>query len=187
MAYNRSGFTPSRQPQIDWIRNVFASCGGNQTISKGDAVAMVNGVVVPCTAGQDPGQYGFGVVIATYTTANRPMTFNTTKYIASGQQGRADVCFDPDQTYVVQCVTSVGLSNIGKNVVIDASAANPLLGISGQSVDIPASASVNDLFKIITIAPFEELTGSKLLSGAPNNGVEVRWNRHFLKAPVANQ
>lgn len=189
---NRNGFIPSREPVPDWIRNVQVSAGGNQTISKGDAVAMVNGICVPCTAGQDPGQYGFGVVLAVYTTANRPLTFNTTKYIASGMPGRADVCYDPNQTYYVQCVTSVGNSNMGKNCVIDASAANSLTGLSGMSVDIPASASVNDLFKIITIGPFDELGGKAGVGGSaggggPNNGVEVKWNRHFLHAPTANQ
>lgn len=195
MAYGRSGFTPSRQPAIDWIRNEAASAGGNQVIAKGDAVASVNGVLVLCTAGQDPQQYGYGIVLACYTSANRPFTFYNTKIIASGQAGRVDVCFDPNQTYSVQCVTSVGLSNLGKNVMIDASAAgvNPLLGISGMSVDIPASASVNDLFKLINISPYDEVTGGGKIGknraggGGPNNGVEVRWNRHFLQAPTANQ
>lgn len=183
---NRNGFIPSRQVVTDYVRNVYASCGGNQTISKGDAVAMVNGVIVPCTAGQDPAQYGFGVVLAVYTTANRPLTFQTTKYIASGGVGRADVCFDPNMSYIVQCVTSISPGSVGKNVVIDASAANSLLGLSGQAVDIPASASVNDLFKIINISPFDELSG-KGTGATANNGVEVKWNRHFLHAPVANQ
>jgi len=182
----RNGFIPSRQPVADYVRNLPASAGGNQTISKGDAVAMVNGIIVPCTAGQDPAQMGYGVVLAVYTSANRPLTFNNTKYIASGQPGRVDVCFDPNVTYYVQCVTSVGTSNIGKNVTLDVSAANALTGISGQAVDIPASASLNDLFRIINIGPFDEL-GGKGTGGATNNGVEVRWNRQFLRAPVAGQ
>lgn len=183
---NRNGFIPSRQPAIDWVRNIPVSAGGNQTISKGDAIALVNGIGVICTAGQDPNQFGFGVVLAVYTTANRPLTFQTTKYVASGQPGRADVCYDPNQTYYVQCVTSCGPSNTGKNCIIDASAANALTGLSGQSVDIPASASVNDLFKIINVGPFDELAG-KGTGGGPNNGVEVRWNRHFLNSPTAGQ
>lgn len=186
MAAPRNGFIPSRQPAIDFIRNVAISAGGNQTLSKGDAVAMVNGVCVPCTAGQDPSQFGFGVIIDVYTTANRPLTFYANKYISSSQPGRADVCFDPNQTYYVQCVTSVGPSNIGKNVVIDASAPNALLGISGMSVDIPSSASQNDLFKLINIGPFDSLSGPGTGGGA-NNGVEVRWNNHFLNAPTKGQ
>lgn len=193
---NRNGFLPSRQPNPDWMRNYPASAGGGQTIAKGDAVCLVNGVIVRATAGQDPDQMGAGVVIACYTTANRPFTFNNVKIINSASPGRVDVCIDPNQTYYVQCVTSVGPSNIGKNVIIDQSAANASTGLSGQSVDIPASASINDLFKIINIGPFDEaaaggkmgggLTGGTGGGGA-NNGVEVRWNRHFLHAPTAGQ
>lgn len=186
MASPRQGFTPSRDPSIGWVRNLPANASTNQSIAKGDAVSYVNGFIVPATAGQDPAQVGYGVVLAVYTTANRPLTFNTNKIIVSGGQGRVDVCIDPDQTYYVQCVTSVGPSNIGKNVIIDVSAANPLTGISGMSVNIPASASVNDLFKVINFAPFEELSG-KETGGGPNNGVEVRWNRHLLHAPTAGQ
>lgn len=186
MAAPRQGFIPSRQPVADWIRNLPAAASTNQSIAKGDAVAYVNGLIVPATAGQDPGLQGYGVVIATYTTANRPMTFNNTKLIASAGVGRVDVCFDPNQTYYVQCVTSAGLSNMGKNVILDVSASNPTTGISGHSVSIPASASVNDLFKIINFGPFDELSG-KETGGGPNNGVEVKWNRHLLHAPTAGQ
>lgn len=182
----RQGFIPSRQPVPDWIRNLPALASTNQSIAKGDAVSYVNGIIVPCTAGQDPNQMGYGVVIACYTTANRPFTFFTTKLIASASPGRVDVCFDPDQTYYVQCQTSAGPSNMGKNVAIDVSASNPTTGISGMSVTIPASASVNDLFKIINMGPFDEL-GGKETGGGPNNGVEVKWNRHLLHAPTAGQ
>lgn len=189
---NRNGFIPSRDIAPGALRNFPASAGSGQTIAKGDAVCMVNGVIVRATAGQDPSQIGYGIVIACYTTANRPFTFNNVKFINSASPGRVDVCFDPNQTYYVQCVTSVGPSNISKNVVIDQSAANPTTGLSGQSVDIPASASTNDLFKIIDIGPFDELGGKMGINGgagggAPNNGVEVRWNNHFLKAPTVGQ
>lgn len=187
MSYPRIGLIPSRQPVPDWIRNVPVSANGTDTLAKGDAVVMVNGVCVRASSGQDPtNSKGYGVVLAVYTTANRPLTFQTTKIISSAQPGRADVCFDPNQTYYVQCVTSVGLSNISKNVVVDVSAANSLTGLSGMSVDIPASASTNDYFKIIDIGPFDELAG-KGTGGGPNNGVEVKWNNHFLHAPVAGQ
>lgn len=190
MSSPRNGFTPSRQPQIDWIRNVMVGAGP-VPVAKGDAVVSNAGFIYAATAGQDPTSAGYGVVLAVYTTANRPLTFLTPKFIASGQQGRADVCYDPNQTYFVQCVTSVGISNLGKNLMIDASAANSVTGISGMSVDIPASSSINDLFKLISLAPTEELSGKMGQSsgsvGGPNNGVEVRWNRHFLHAPTANQ
>jgi hypothetical protein len=183
---SRNGFIPSRQPVPDWVRNVPCSTGGGQTLAKGDAVCSVNGIIVRATAGQDPNQMGYGVVLAVYTTANRPLTFLTNKYINSASPGRADVCYDPNQTYYVQCVTSVGNSNIGFNCTIDQSAANSLTGLSGQAVDIPASASINDLFKIINIGPFDELAG-KGTGGGANNGVEVKWNRHFLHASTAGQ
>lgn len=186
MAAPRQGFTPVRDPSIGFVRNLPAAASTNQSIAKGDAVAYLNGVIVPCTAGQDPGLAGYGVVLAVYTTANRPLTFNNTKIIASAGVGRVDVCYDPDQTYYVQCVASAGPTNMGKNVVIDVSASNSLTGISGMSVTIPASASINDLFKVINIGPFDELSG-KETGGGTNNGVEVKWNRHLLHAATAGQ
>ena len=181
MSTPRIGFVPSRDPSIGSVRDLPAAATTNQSIAKGDAVTLLNGVIVPCTAGQDPALLGYGVVLDVVTTAGRPLTFQTVKMIASAGVGRVRVCFDPDQTYYVQCVTSVGASNIGKNVTIDVSASNATTGLSGMSVDIPASASVGDLFKIINISPFEELGGKGTGAGA-NNGVEVRWNRHQLRA-----
>lgn len=186
MSMARNGFTPSRTIDQDKMRNLPAQASTNQSIAKGDAVAYLNGVIVPCTAGQDPSLKGYGVVMAVYTTANRPFTFNTNKIIVSGQVGRVDVCIDPNQSYIVQCTTSVGPSNMGKNVIIDVSASNALTGISGMGVSIPASASLNDLFKIINFAPFEEL-GGKETGGGTNNGVEVVWNFHLNKASTAGQ
>lgn len=185
MAAPRQGFTPVRWPN-QYVQNFAAQASTNQVIAKGDAVAYLNGVCVPCTAGQDPGLKGWGVVLAVYTTANRPLTFQTTKYIASAGVGRVDVCFDPMQEYYVQCVASAGPSNMGKNVTIDVSGANATTGISGMSVTIPASASINDLFKIVSIGPFDELSG-KDTGGGTNNGVIVVWNNHALKAGTAGQ
>lgn len=186
MAVARQGFVPSRDITPGFIRNLPAAASSNQSITKGDAVAYLNGTIVPCTAGQDPGLVGYGVVLAVYTTANRPMTHQTSKIIVSGGVGRVDVCYDPNQTYFVQCVTSAGASNMGKNVTINVSANNSTTGLSGQAVDIPASASINDLFKILNLGPFDELSGKESGGGA-NNGVEVAWNRHFLRAPIAGQ
>ncbi len=183
---SRQGFVPSRTIDQNKVRNLPAQASTNQSIALGDAVAYLNGVIVPCTAGQDPGLRGYGVVLAIYTTANRPMTFLANKLIVSGGVGRVDVCYDPDQCYYVQCIASAGPSNMGKNVTLDVSAANALTGRSGESVTIPASASVNDLFKIMNIGPFDELSG-KESGGGTNNGVEVIWNFHWLKATVAGQ
>jgi hypothetical protein len=189
MATPRIGFVPSRQVPPDWVRNVPVNALAKE-VAKGDAVTMLNGSVLAASAGTNPTKQGFGVVLAVYTTAGRPLTFQNTKYISSGGVGRADVCFHPDMTYYVQCVTSVGGSNIGTNVAIDVSAANATTGLSGMSVDLVASASTNELFKIINIGPFDSnsLTGrysQGVTGGGANNGVEVKWNYHFLHAPTA--
>lgn len=191
MSTGRAGFVPSREPLPSRVSNVAVGAGG-QPVCRGDAVVEIGGLVYAATAATNPAQFGYGVVLAVYTTANRPLTFQNTKFIASGQPGRADVCWDPNQTYFVQCVTSVGQSNFGNNVMIDASAANSLLGISGMSVDLVASASTKELFKIVGFGPFDSnLTGQPYnqtyAQGGANNGVEVRWNFHFLNSPTAQQ
>ena len=188
-----NGFTPSRQPVPDWIRTLPCranSDGANQTLAKGDAVAYVNGVIVPASAGMDPTHPGYGVVLAVYTTAQggnypRPLTFNTIKILTSGQAGYADVCFDPNQTYYVRCDASAGNADtIGKNTMLVVSAANTATGISGHSVTTQTSASINNLFKVINIGPFDQLGGYNT-GAAANQGVEVKWNRHLLHAATA--
>lgn len=188
MSAPRQGFTPSRQVPPDWVRRYPVKALAKE-VAKGDAVILVSGKVAAASAATNPTKTGFGVVLAVYTTAGRPLTFQSTKYIASGGVGFADICYHPDMTYFVQCVTSVGLSNIGSNVMIDVSAANATTGISGMSVDFPASASTGEYFKLLNVGPFEP----NMLTGAPgpgsfggaNNGVEVKWNFHFLHAPTA--
>lgn len=183
----RNGFTlVTRNDQEGYVRNYPAQASTNQPIALGDAVSIVNGIVVPCTAGQDPGLKGFGVVINVYTTANIPFTNQTTRLIASGGVGRVDVCYDPYAEYLVRCETSVGPSNINKNVILVASGANANTGRSFMSVDIPASASTNDLFRIIAYSPFGELGGKDTGTGS-GNGVVVRWNNHVWKTGVAGQ
>lgn len=184
----RNGFTlVSRTQAVEGtIRNYAAQASTNQTIGVGDAVSLVNGVVVPCTAGQDPTNKGWGVVIDVFTTANRPLTQQTVKCIASGGVGRVDVCYDPNAEYLVRCETSVGPSNIGKNLILVCSGQNAALAWGSQSVNIPASASTNDLFRLVALSPFGELAG-KDTGGGNGNGVVVRWNNHLLKAPVAGQ
>lgn len=175
----RNGFTPTRTPDTRYVENFAVSAGG-QPLAKGDAVKYANGKVTALPAGMDPGA-GFGVVLAVYTTANRPLTFQTTKFIASGGTGRADVCWDPNMTYTVQCVTSIGAADVPVNVMLDVSAANSLTGLSGMSVIAQSSASVGNPFKIIGISPFDEL-GGKGTGQTGNQGVEVAWNNHTLKS-----
>jgi hypothetical protein len=187
LIWPRNGFTPvARTSDASYVRNFPAQASTNQTIGVGDAVAQLNGVIVPCTAGQDPALRGFGIVMNVYTTANRPLTQFANRCIASGGVGRVDVCYDPNAEYIVRCEASVGPSNIGKNVTLVASGQNTLLAQGNQSVTIPASASINDLFRIIDISPFGELGGPDQGGGA-GNGVIVRWNFHALHASVAGQ
>lgn len=188
MSYPRSGFTPSRGPDMGFVRNLPVNALAKE-VAKGDAVTWLNGTALAASAATNPTKAGLGVVLAVYTTAGRPLTFQTTKYIASGGVGRADICLDPWQPYTVQCVTSVGGSNLFTNVMLDVSAGNATTGISGMSVDLVASASIGELFKIIGLAPTELVAngpnGQTVIGGGANNGVEVMWNFHFLRAANA--
>ena len=187
----RKGFTLASRTNTneEYTKNYPAQASTNQPIALGDAVAIVNGIVVPCTAGQDPDQAGFGVVMAVYTTANRPFTQQTVKIIASGQPGRVDVNYDPNAEYIVRCETSVGPSNIDKNVVLSGLSANATLGWTNAAVTIPASASVNDLFRIVRLAGQNDIVGTNGFNplGGAGNPVIVRWNRHVLNPRTAGQ
>jgi len=187
MSYSRNGFTPSREPDVGFIRNLPVNALAKE-VAKGDAVTWLAGAALAASAATNPTKAGLGVVLAVYTTAGRPLTFQNTKYIASGGVGRADICLDPNQLYTVQCVTSVGGTNLFTNVMLDVSAGNATTGLSGQAVDLVASASTGELFKIIGLAPFETINtpyGQTVIGGGANNGVEVAWNFHFLRSPTA--
>lgn len=187
----RKGFTLARRTDTleGYMGNFPAQASTNQAIALFDPVSIVNGIIVPATAGQDPGQAGYGVVIGVYTTANRPLTQQTVKVIASGQPGRVDVLYDPNAEFIVRCETSVGASNINKNVVLSGMSANATLGTSNCAVTIPASASTNDLFRIVKIADFNDVLGTNGFNGDAGAGqpVVVRWNRHTLNPGNAGQ
>lgn len=188
-SWPRNGFTLlARQNDERNVRRFPASAGGNQVIAIGQAVTIVNGVVVPCTAGQDPAQPGFGVVMGVFNSSGRPFTQNSVKFIASGANGLVDICYDPFAEYIVRCETSVGPSNINKNVTLTGFSAKASLPQIIQAVDIPASASVGDLFRIVRLAEVNDLTslGSNPV-GAAGNAVIVRWNNHTYKAGTAGQ
>lgn len=181
MAYPRSGFTPLWLPDSKYV-NRYPVSAGSLPLSKGDAVSYIGGRLTPLAAGQNP-SVGYGVVLAVYTTAGRPLTFQTTKFIASGAAGvgMADVCWDPNQAYSVCCQTSVGERSFPGNIDIDASAASAPLGISGMAVVPAASASVACPFKMISYSPFDQIAGLGNAAGATNNGVVVVWNNHLLR------
>lgn len=183
-SWPRKGLTPVRRAnaQEQYVRRYPASCGANSTpIGIGSAVALVGGVVVPCTAGQDPDQAGFGVVVGVYNASGRPFTQQTNKLIVSGAAGQVDVLYDPNAEFVVRCEASVGQSDILKNVVLTGGSANASLPNIIQAVTLPASASVNDLFKFIRFAEQNDLQaagyGGFGPPGPAGSGIIVRWNR----------
>lgn len=180
MVYPRSGFTPARDPDTRYVNN-YAVSAGTLPLCKGDAVRIAGGNITALAGGMDPGA-GWGVVLDVFTTANRPLTFQNNKCITSGGVGRADVCWDPNMTYFVSMVASAGLRDWPANVMIDATAVNTTLGQSTMAVTTQTSASVGNPFKVIGYAPFDELTGAKATAGSANQGVEVAWNNHLLKA-----
>lgn len=186
MAQVRNGFTPTRTADRAFYKNHPVTLGADQALYPGDAVSLLNGQIVPCSAGMDPSYPVYGVVVGVLTTANRPLTHQTNKCIVSGGVGRASVCIDPDMTYLVRCDTSIGNAQVGENVMIDVSAGNAALGRSGMAVVPETSASVNNLFKIIGLSPKEELGGKETGFGA-GQGVEVKINRGLLKAGTASQ
>lgn len=175
----RNGFNPIGTPDTRYVMNLPVSAGG-QPVCKGDAVRYVAGSLNAVAAGMDPGAV-FGVVLDVFTTANRPLTFANTKFIASAGVGRADVCWDPNQLYSVKCETSVGLTTLPVNMMINASAPNPALGLSGMALETQTSASVGNPFKVIAVSPMSELGGKGPTGDA---GVEVvaMINNHLLKS-----
>lgn len=185
----RNGFTLDRRGNSieQYIRNYPAQASTNQPIAIGDAVAILTtGIVVPATAGMDPGLPGFGIVIDVYTTANRPFTEQQVKLIASGGVGRADVCYDPFSTeWIVRCEASAGPGDLTANFTLVASGANATTGRSGQSVTTQASASPDNLFKGVgRYAEVNDLTGTNGFkdTGNAGQGIVVRWNRHKFRA-----
>jgi len=183
MTFPRRGFTLVSRVDEGYIVDLPAAASTNQPLAIGDAVTLLNGTVIPATAGQDPTNPGFGVIMEVLTTAGLPLTGREVKYIASGGVGRVRVNTDPTAEYVVRLTSSAGQSVIGKNVFIDVSAANAVTGLSGQAVT-QASASINDLFKVIDWYGGERIGGVDPIGS--NLGVVVRWNRHINRAGTAS-
>lgn len=186
-SWPRKGLTPVRRDNTleQYVGRYPASCGANNTpIGIGSAVSLVGGIVVPATAGQDPDQAGFGVVVGVYNASGRPFTMQTPKVIASGQAGQVDVLYDWNAEFVVRCEASVGYGDMLKNLTLTGGSANSALPNIVQAVTLPASASVNDLFKLIRFAGQNDLSGAANgglgLPGPAGSAVIVRWNRHVF-------
>ena len=178
MPLGRSGFTPIGTPDTRYVANLPVSAG-TRPMGKGDAVRYVAGNLTNVEAGMDPGTV-WGVVLAVYTTANRPLTMQTNKIIVSGGVGRADVCWDPNQIYSCVVETSVATTTCPVNMQIDLSAMNPQLGISGMALTAQTSASVGNPFKALYISPFGELAG-KGATGDAKQEVVCIINNHVLR------
>lgn len=179
MAAARSGFNPIGTPDTRYVLNLPVSAG-TRPMGKGDAVRYTAGKLTNLEAGMDPGA-GFGVVLAVYTTANRPLTLQNSKIIASGGVGRADVCWDPNQLYSVKCETSVGATSLPVNMMIDLSAMNSTLGISGMALTAQSSASVGNPFKVIAISQQQRVTSGLDPNGDAGQEVVCMWNNHTLR------
>lgn len=175
----RSGFNPIGTPDTRYVMNLPVSAG-TRPMGKGDAVRYVAGNLTNVEAGMDPGAV-YGVVLAVYTTANRPLTFQANKIIVSGGVGRADVCWDPNQLYSIKCETSVGATTLPVNMMIDLSAMNTQLGISGMALTAQSSASVGNPFKVLAVSPMGEL-GGKGPTGDAGQEVICVINNHLLRA-----
>lgn len=186
-SWPRNGFTLLRRDNTteQYTRRYAASCGANNSpIGIGSPVALVGGIVVPATAGQDPQQRGFGVVVGVYNSSGRPFTQQANKQIVSGAAGQVDVCYDPNAEYVVRCESSIGFGDILSNVTLTGASANAALPTTIQAVTLPASASVGDLFKFIRFAEQNDLSavGAGSIGAAPAAGapIIVRWNNHVF-------
>lgn len=187
-SWPRKGLTPVRRAgaQESYTYRYPASCGANNTpIGIGSAVTLVGGIVVPATAGQDPDQAGFGVVVGCYNASGRPFTQQTNKVITSGAAGQVDVFYDPMGEFIARCEASIGFGDILKNVVLTGGSANSSLPTIIQAVTLPASASVNDLFKFIRFATIDDLQGAgngglNVVAPAAGTAIVVRWNRHVF-------
>jgi hypothetical protein len=185
----RNGFTPARDYDAKDVRTYPVATQTNYALGIGDAVHLTDGLVAAVTAGMDPGQSGFGVVIGVLNTDGRPFTFNQPTngpFIASGATGFAQVLWNPDMSYTVRYEGSAGNGVVGKNVEVTANGVTTKTGRSTMGVQVATSASDGLLFKVIGLSPFEGITGVTAARGN-DKYVEVVWNKHILKGGTADQ
>jgi hypothetical protein len=173
----RRGFVPSRHltggtgaPRSKLYEAVETR---STPLAIGDAVTLdAAGAVIALTnATADTARF-LGVVRALYNTDKRPLTHNlpnTAAFLPTSVAGFVDVMDDPDMTFIVECDTSVGLSNIGQAVFIVVTAMNTAVGVSRMHVTLTTVAGSPVPFRIIGLSPFDEVTGE---TGAANR-VEV--------------
>lgn len=181
----RKGFVPSRHlsggsnaPRTKLYQAIEARA---HTLSVGDPVVLSGGAVVRQTNASADSTNFLGVIRAVYDSNKRPLTFSQPTrppYLNVSVAGWVDVCDDPSMTYIVQCDTSVGPSNIGGVVWVDATAANSATGISQYIVTLSSAAGGNPQWRVIGLAPTDLVTSA---AGSTNNRIEVATIAGLLK------
>lgn len=146
----------------------------------GDPVSFISGVIQRWTTAA--ASAFVGVVTAVYNTDKRPLTHNLptrAAYLNTSTAGWVQVCDDPHAVYVVECATSIGLSNIGQSVDVNVSSLNSATGISRAHIAnaTAAGATTPDSFRIIGLAPSEIAVTA---AGSPNNDIEVTPILHIF-------
>lgn len=178
---NRKGFIPSRHltggSNAPRTKLYEAAEARAHTLAVGDPVVLSGGFVVRQTDASADSTNFLGVIRAVYDTNKRPLTFSMPTrppYLNTSVAGWVDVIDDPTMTYIVQCATSVGPSNIGATVWVDATAVNSATGISQYVVTLTSALGGNPQWRILGLAPTEIASTA---AGSSNNRIEV--------APVA--
>lgn len=180
-----NGFVPARPYYFDMCRTYQVNLSTNQQLGMNDPVALINGVISPVTAGNNPLRAGFGAVVGLLDANGKPLTFSQpTKgpYLTSGQAGQAIVLSDPNMTFRANYTGSAGNNVVGQLVeVTGMNIPVSATGFSQAAIVAAASASTTLLFRVESLYPDPTLTQSKGIS----KYMEVAWNRHLNKLGLA--
>lgn len=174
-----NGFVPARPYHYDMLRTYQVSLSTNQQLGINDPVALINGLISPVTAGNNPLRAGFGAVVGLLDANGKPLTFSQpTKgpYLTSGQAGQAIVLSDPNMTFRANYTTSAGNDVVGNLVeVTGMNIPVSATGFSQAAINVSSSASTSLLFRVESLYADPTLAQSKGIS----KYMEVAWNRHL--------
>ena len=179
------GFVPARHMSggTNASRTKLYETAGNRasTLGVGDPVVLSSGYIVRQTnASADSTNY-IGVVRAVYDSNKRPLTFSQPTrppYLNVSVAGWVDVIDDARMSYIVECDTSVGPSNIGAVAWVSAVAVNSATGISQYTVTLTSAAGGTPQWRVIGLAPTDAVTTA---AGFANNRIEVLAINGLLK------
>ena len=181
----RKGFVPARHMSggtgASRTKLYQAAEARAHTLAVGDPVVLSGGFVVRQTNASADSTNFLGVIRAVYDTNKRPLTFSQPTrppYLNVSVAGWVDVIDDARMSYIVQCDTSIGPSNIGGVVWVDATAANSATGISQYIVTPTSAAGGIPQWRIIGLAPTDLVTSA---AGSINNRIEVVAINGLLK------